>query len=241
MDDDLALESLKRNLRMVWALIEPNSFGDFFPNGDYVGWEEGTQRYFWETMAAAQRPAFRNSHIVYRCELSRKFTEDLGPIAPHERPSEFRMREARKSLGSLIILTNRLLAVDATLKEIIEALEPGVHQFWPLRITLPKGQDFAGQHHGMIIGRFLDSFLPEQSDVGQATGAEGEVFDLYHAKGPTKKDCSNLTVSNSAAAGAHLWRERRLSRPNLLFSDGLQAEIARRGLRIPKHHQLKAV
>jgi len=31
---------------MVWAWVEPGSFGDYFPNGDYVGWEEGIKRYF---------------------------------------------------------------------------------------------------------------------------------------------------------------------------------------------------
>ena len=25
---------------MVWGLVDPNSFGDFFPYGDEVGWEE---------------------------------------------------------------------------------------------------------------------------------------------------------------------------------------------------------
>jgi hypothetical protein len=224
----------KRNLKMVWGVVEPGSFGDFFPNCEFVGWKEETQRYFWEEMSAEQRAAFGNSHINYRGEVARKFTEDMGPLEPHERPSEFRMMEARKSLGSLILLNGRLLAVDATLKEIIETLEPGVHQFWPLRITLPKGEEYPGPYYGMVIRRFIDSFVPEQSDARQSE-------DVFFAKGPTKKDYGNLAVSKSAIAGAHLWRERRLLTPDVFFSDELQAEIARRGLRIPKHHQLKGI
>jgi hypothetical protein len=122
------------------------------------------------------------------------------------------MMDARKSLASLILLPDRLLAVDATLKEIIETLEPGVHQFWPLRITLPKGQDFSGPYYGMVIRCFIDSFVPEQSDVRQSE-------DVFFAKGPTKKDYGNLTVSKSAVAGAHLWHERRLVTPDVFFSD----------------------
>ena len=221
---------------MVWGVVEPDSFGDFFPNCDFVGWKEETQRYFWEEMSAEQRATFGNSHIDYRAEVARKFTEDMGPLEPQERPSEFRMMEERKSLASLILLNGRLLAVDSTLKEIVETLEPGVHQFWPLRITLPKGQEYAGAYYGMVIRRFLDSFVPEQSDARQAEGSE-----LFHAKGPTKKDYGNLTILNSVSAGAHLWRERRLSIPDVFLSDDLQAEITRRGLRIPRHHQLKGI
>jgi hypothetical protein len=146
------------------------------------------------------------------------------------------MQETRKSLGSLLLLPNRLLAVDATLKEIIEGLEPGVHQFWPLRITMPKGEEYPVRYYGMIIRRFIDSFVPEQSVFHQVSEAEA-----FYANGPTKKDYGNLTVLQSVVAGAHLWRERRLLRPEIFLSDDLQAEITRRGLRIFRHHQLKAI
>jgi len=99
--------------------------------------------------------------------VSRKFTEDTGPLEPHERPSEFRLMERPKSLGSLILLNDRLLAVDATLQEINERLEPCVQQLWPLRITLRNGNEYPVPYYCMIIRRFIDSFAPEQSDVRQ--------------------------------------------------------------------------
>ena len=214
---------------MVWAVVDPP-----LPYGDYVGWEEGIKRYFDENMSAEQRAAFGNWDVSYRYELSRKFTEDLGLLEPQGRPSEYRMRETPKSLASLIQLVDRLLAVDATLKGIIETLEPGVHQFWPIRITLPKSKQYPVPYYGMIIRRFIDSFMPEHSDVLDS----GNVF---FTKSPTKKNYSNLTVSKTVVAGAHLWRERRLLSPEIYFSDELQAEAARRGLRMPRHHKLKAI
>jgi hypothetical protein len=79
--------------------------------------------------------------------------------------------------------------------------------------------------------------VPEQSDVRVLEGSE-----VFSAKGPyNKKSYGNLTVSQRVVAGAHLWRERRLIMPSIFISDDLQAEIARRGLRIPSHHQLKAI
>src|ERR1700737_3035800 len=63
---------------MVWALAGPRGLGDFFPNGDYVGWEEGIKRYFDEEMSPAQRAAYDNWDVAFRGEVSRKFTDDRG-------------------------------------------------------------------------------------------------------------------------------------------------------------------
>lgn len=228
----------ERNLKMAWGLVDPNSFGDFFPYGDFVGWEEGVKRHFDEEMSAEQRAAFDNWDVSYRGTISRKFTEEGGELSePHQRPSEFRLDESRKSLGSLLLLTNRLLAVDAKLQEIIERLDPGVHQFWPLRMTQKKGEEYPVAYFGMIIRRFIDSFVP-----GQSAGYEGsEESNFFSTIDPTKKGYGDLAVSKGVVSGRHLWRERRLKRPNILFSDELQAEMTRQGLRIPKHHQLKVV
>jgi hypothetical protein len=91
---------------MVWGLVDPNSFGDFFPYGDFVGWEEGIKRYFDEEMSAEQREVSDNWDVNYRETVSRKFTEEGRQLSePHRRPSEFKLDEARKSLGSLLLLT----------------------------------------------------------------------------------------------------------------------------------------
>ena len=222
---------------MAWALVEPNGFGELFPYGDQVGWDEQIKRYFDEELSAEQRAAFNNWDVSFRERVSRKFTQNLGPLEPHERPSEFRLGETRKSIGSLILLPNRLLAVDATLKEIIEGLEPGVHQFWPMKISMPKGKEYPVAYFGMIICRFIDSFIPDQSTGYLAH----EGADTYGANSPLKKDYSGLTVSRQVTAGAHLWRERRLLSPNIFLSNELQAELIRQGLRIFKNHQLKEI
>jgi len=222
---------------MAWALVEPNGFGEFFPYGDQVGWDEQIKRHFNEEMSAEQRAVFNNWDVNFRERVSRKFTQDLGPLEPHEFPSEFRLAETRKSIGSIILLPNRLLAVDATLKKIIEGLEAGVHQFWPMKISMPKGGEYPVAYFGMIIRRFIDSFVPDQSTGYLAH----EGADTYRANSPLKKDYGGLTVSRRVIAGAHLWRERRLLTPNVCLSNELQAELARKGLRIFKHHQLREI
>jgi hypothetical protein len=79
--------------------------------------------------------------------------------------------------------------------------------------------------------------VPEQSSFWQDSKGSSSFF----SSGRTKKDYASLTVSGSVIAGSHLWRERNLMMPNILFSDALQDEIARQGLRIPKHNRLRVV
>ncbi|MFK0205614.1 imm11 family protein [Agrobacterium sp. NPDC090283] len=222
---------------MVWGLVESSSFGDYFPDGDYVGWEEAIKRYFDEEMTTEQRAAFDHWDVSYRSEVARKFNEDMGPLEPHERPNEYRLIKTYQSLGALIELNNRLLAVSEPLKDIIEALEPGVHQFWPIRITMPKGKEYPTPYYGLRIGRFLDSFLPEQSEDYRSPPD----IKTYYANSYTKKGYACLCVAESVAAGCHLWRERWLRQPKILFSDDLMADVERRALRFPKHHKLKAI
>ncbi len=222
---------------MVWGLVESSSLGDYFPNGDYVGWDEAIKRYFDEEMTAEQRAAFDNWDVSYRSEVARKFNEDMGPLEPHERPSHFKLLKTYQSLGALIKMIDGLLAVNEPLKDIIETLEPGVHQFWPIRITMPKGKEYPTPYYGLRIGRFLDSFVREQSDAYQTMAGS----QFYHAQSNNKEAFGNLTVSQTVIGVSHLWRECWLSTPNIFFSDDLMADIERRALRFPKHHQLKAI
>lgn len=222
---------------VVWGLVDPSSIGDFFPNGDYVGWEERIKQYFDVEMTAEQRAEFDNWDVNYRSEVARRFIEHGAALAPHERPMEYRLGETHRELGSLIKLTDRLLAADEALKDVIETLEPDVHQFWPIRIGLRTGKEHPVRYYGMVIRRFLDSFVPEESSDFRFPAG----FELYYVNRETKSTFENIAVLRAAVAGCHLWRDCRLHNPGVFISDELQAEIARRGLRFPKHHRLKLV
>lgn len=151
---------------MVWGIASPTGFGDYFPGGDYVGWEECLKDYYDSEMSDAEKAEMGMEDRILYSKFSSKFIADKGPLKPHERPTEFRTRETRKSLASLIELSDQLLAVDEMLKGVIEGLEPGVHQFWPIRIVMPTGKEYPVRFYGMVIRQLLDSFSPEQSEEG---------------------------------------------------------------------------
>jgi hypothetical protein len=76
-----------------------------------------------------------------------------------------------KSLGSLIKLNDRILAVDEALKAIIERLESGVHQFFPIEIMMPSDKAPSVRYYVLVIGNYCDSFIPKavRKDLGRLT------------------------------------------------------------------------
>jgi len=132
-------------------------------------------------------------------------------------------------------IANKLLIVHQDLKEMIEELEPGILQFWPVEIVMPRDEVYPETYFGMRIGRFIDSFQPEQSDEGSFHKRE-----LYYGS-DTKKATAGLAMSQSIIGDAQIWREKRLGIPNIFISNALQQKILDAGLQRPKHYQTKVV
>ncbi|NJM83197.1 MAG: hypothetical protein HC844_12535 [Tabrizicola sp.] len=124
--------------------------------------------------------------------------------------------------------------VDAAMRDIIELLDPGIHQFRPVRITTKHDEDFPGKHFSMMIGRFIDSFSPQHSDAEHfrvefdSINKHQQYFSLSADRSP-----SSLAFSRTAFHGAHLWRERCLWMPNVLISNELRDAIKAAGLKTP--------
>jgi hypothetical protein len=248
---------------MVWGMNMPSSFGEFWPNGDFEGdpldwdsdgWGPRLKAYYAEQPPEVQKALFdyqnqqRGAAHSYPYYVSQKFINEIGamigpdrpplsPIKDHEPPRYFQIIRGCKSLGSLIELNDRILAVDEALKRIIERLEPGVHQFFPIEIRLRNGKPYPTSYYTLVIGQYIDSFSPENSSV-DAFRRSGESYFLNEN---SKAGITGLALCKAVFGHAHLWRERNmLSRP-LFFSDEMQAEIANAGLRIPRHYRVREI
>jgi hypothetical protein len=231
---------------MVWGMALPSSFGQFFPDGNYVGWDEELAAYFDDKMPADQKALFeRPSHTSYARHVSEKFTSEpglkrpgfppFGPIVAHEAPKRFEAEKQYASLGSLIQLNDRILAVEESLKDTIERFEPSAHYFFPIEIVMPKKLVYPKQYFVMAIGQYLDSFSPEKSD--RASWAH----DWQEYCSIDEGNMSGLAMSRRAFGNAHLWREHRITNDFVCFSDQLMFEITRSGLRLPKQYKLKEI
>ncbi|MDX8350915.1 imm11 family protein [Cognatiyoonia sp. IB215182] len=222
---------------MAWGMHEPSRFGEFFPDGDYVGREEALREYY--NQMSEEEKKLRG--MVKRFSLtgfSKKYTRDFGPMTDAECPNEFLTVKSYRSLGSLLNTSNRLLAVDQGFKDILEELEPGVHQFWPIEIRMPRNKTYPSTYYGLRIGQFLDAFNPDHSK-DECYNISG--YENYRGVAPIKKAITGLAVSKDAVVNAHLWREKKLTQPDIFLSNELQQRAREAGLRLPKHFQMKEV
>lgn len=223
---------------MVWGMHEPSRFGEFFPDGEFLGWYESLHHYYDNCMSDAEKAAMNMSKRISYTKFAAKFTRDLGHMSDAECPKTLLTTKSYKALGSLIIVYGRLLAVDDDFKALVEELEPGVHQFWPIEIRMPRNETYPGTYFGLRIGQFLDTFNPDHSK-DECYNISG--YENYRGIAPVKKTVTGLAVSKDAIGNAHLWREQKLSQPDIFLSDTLQQRATEAGLRLPKHFQMKEV
>lgn len=215
---------------MTWAVSEPSNFGEFRFDGDFVGWREALSLAFKEKISDEEKEQyyFTNDVPGYFFNVSQKFTNitkheidhprAMKPLREFEQPRKFQIQYDRsKKYGSLVLLTDGLLAVDSALMALIEDFEPNVHQFWPLEVRLRDGSVLEKQYFGMRVRQYIDSFLPDES-APEAFSNEG---GAYYVFARTKKYVNGLTVSRNSIGNAHLWRERKLKIPGLFFQMSL--------------------
>jgi hypothetical protein len=243
---------------MVWGMGLPESFGEFWPDGDFEGggWYGRLMGDFYRQSPEIQQKLFDSplepieAMQAYSSYVGDKFIKEVGarkslrpehppytPVRANEAPASFDTEKTYKTLGSLIMLNDRIIAVDDALKDIIEQFEPDMHQFCPIKIVMPKGQVFPKNFYIMVVGQYFDSFVPEKSDSEAFRELPNSGGELSIGHGP-KNNIPRLALSGNIHGGAHLWRERRFGPWLTCFSEELIAEIEKAGLRIPKLHKM---
>ncbi len=214
---------------MVWAVYESSNFGICFPQGEYVGYDDQLRTYYDTEMSDAEKQAMGMQDRILFSPFAEKFTEDRGPLKEVECPKVFRLKKTPKKLGAMI--GPGLPMVSETLKNIIETLEPGVHQFLPITIKLPRNKTWPGRYYVLPVATFLDRCRREQSKEGSWQPL-GKRFTSYD----TRADAKGLAFSKDVFAGKHLWREVKLFSPEFCMSDELQQAVAEQELYLPKHY-----
>lgn len=223
---------------MVWGMERVGS-GIYGPYGSFPGQQERLEAI--ERQMTAEEKAEYGS-LGYAAFVNESIHKDNGPLPEQVLPRRFVAKQRYNTLGSLLVIARGVRAVDEKLKSIIERLDPGVHQFWPLQIVMPNGDEHPVQYYGMMVLRHFDSFSPEQSDPDCFRGGEiAPGIKSYTVLGVSKERHAGIAMSSAVFGSSHIWRERALKNPTLFFSSELQAEIKNAGLRIPKHFQLKVV
>ena len=226
---------------MVYGVYHPSTFGMFKPDGALSEPSEAQVdevvevfRREWPAEQIAKYEAFGPEgfrHYALSKVSSReidKFRREsqTGPVIAPLRPHAYTVKGRVPKLGAWLGVDDGLNLVADELRAIIERLEPGVHQFWPVEVVLPTGARPPHDYHALVIGQFRDSLLDERSDLWESGR-------LRFAGDTTAKAFKRVVVSADRIGSAHLWRERRLAQPDICISDAFHSAIAEAGLKVP--------
>lgn len=97
--------------------------------------------------------------------------------------------------------------VSDRLKRAIESLEPGVHQFFPVKLLRKSGESFETQYYAFHTIQILDALDDEKSNVFwmPIEGISPSRKMLTHARGEP-----HWVVRKAVVAGKHFWREEKM-------------------------------
>ena len=245
---------------MAWGFLFPSTFGKFFPNGEFEREDVPGSSKYWQRLdrhynlvfddekkrllgpeaAEGRYPSYVSSKLM--SEDGTRYQEVLPKdlparvIEPHELPRSFDIDQPCKALGDIFETNDRILAVSEPLKNAIERFEKGVHQFFPIVVTDPIKGTLEQKYHVFVIGRYLDSFRPDESETNSFEK------DLWNYRFENSREgVEGLALAKDVFANFHVWVERRFTSPLFCLSDELEAAISDAGLAIPKYYRVMEI
>ena len=130
-------------------------------------------------------------------------------------PKAARLESRHKALPD-IFQVRVTIAVNKRTKDIIENIEPNIHQFFKIDLFKNKKDLFDGDYYLLNVGQLIDSIIEEESALEIIVNPSGKRFGLRDS---TKGEYR--TLKKSEIIGKHLWRES-LTKRNIYFSDELR-------------------
>lgn len=121
-------------------------------------------------------------------------------LEPDEFPKELIIKKPRKWYPDIFKTTGSMYVASGAAKNIIEGLDPELHQFFPLTIHTKRGLEVEGPWFAMHVTEQQDSIVKEKSMVYLPDGSSERLHQFYY-------DRKDVTVDVSRQSGAHLWRE----------------------------------
>jgi len=163
----------------------------------------------------------------------RRFSYRGDRFEPHEVRTEFWLHSAHKDFGDVFPVC-AMWGCTTEWRREVEALEPGVHQFFPISIRRPRSKRPIFRLDGREAGpddfhlfnclQQIDAVIPERSS--------GSVERLKYGLLSFNVRDDDLCVAREAVTGRHLWQDSRKAgaREHFFISDALMEAFRRAGL-----------
>jgi hypothetical protein len=224
---------------MVYGFDTDSTFGNFLPDAEMPGYWEYLEQQFKEM--SAKGVATHEFFTQFEEDFSRECLYGTHPIDEVLMPKNFVLAKPYQALGDFITL-GMGYAVTARFRDLIEKLEPGRHQFIPIKITLRSGKDYPVEYFTFRVLSQLDAFDKNKSDP---TCWKKSVQILKIAQ-PKEENARGIALSRNVIADHHIWRgfvsaETGISGFKFYVSDKLKTAIAEAKFKMMPFYQLKEV
>lgn len=160
----------------------------------------------------------------YGADYSHAFKGGVAPPLDLDKvPQYLVLQQSRPQLPDMFWGENGLLVVSGAYHDLIEALDPGVHQLWPMEIRRKRKGAFEGRWYGLNVRVHAEAQIEAESVVhvqppSELTGL-GRRVQLDDMKW---KSC----LDQSRIPDAHLWWDVTFIFPILMCSDAFHAAVA---------------
>ena len=224
---------------MAYGFDTSASFGKFLPDAVMPGYWEHLEQQFKEL--SAKGLATHAFFSEFKSDFRRDFLHGTEIIEEAVMPKDFILAKSYKALGVMIVL-GLGVAVSHRLRTLIETLEPGRHQFCPVKITLRSGGEHPVAYFTMRVLTQLDAFDKENSDPS----CWEKSVRIIKIATPKEHSAHGIALSRSVIAGHHIWRglvsaDSGISAFDFYVSGTLKAAIDEARLTMPPFHPLKEV
>lgn len=174
--------------------------------------------------------------LGHRVEIAGIFKSGDRLLLAEETPQHLLLSRPEKRPRDIFQTQNGAMVASHALRDVIEEMDPGRHQFLPLTIdNLHDG----GAWFILNVHARQDSIVDEESDVKQRFESSGRelmsIPALEFEKLPLK-----LTFRKSEMSDLNIWRERRY-KDYLFCSNSFEAEVGRRKLKFFKFRHAREI
>jgi hypothetical protein len=143
-------------------------------------------------------------------------------LSPKNMPSRVWYGGSAKIPGDLSFGYHGLPTVSARLKDIIEGVEPAVHQFFPVDFVSKKGSSIE-KRYILVVARQIDGASPEHSSMLRSR-------NFWYNIG---QEPGELVFDRRLIGEAHMWRDPSIIGTPVLVSQRMAEAIHGAGLRGP--------
>lgn len=162
--------------------------------------------------------------------ITRAWKTGNTKLSAEQFPKKLVAQKPRKSWPDMFKTAGGLMIASGKAKDIIDGLDTGLHQFFPLKIHTKRGLEVTGPWFAMNVTEQQNSIVLEKTRFFRSPSAPEYLHSFAH-------EHKDVTVDPSRQSGVNLWREYSFQ-GSLLGSDALFEALKDAGLKF--YHRYKA-